>query len=233
MGRLAAYDLLRLWEAGTALHPIDRALALLGDPDGARLPLGVRDARLLELRAATLGDSLEATEQCPGCGTRVELALSCSDLQAGTGAVPERWLVEHGDVRIAVRPLDSIDAAAAVAAEDVTAAAVALLERAVVAVEQGGEAVPLPAGAADAVAASLMEHDPGAELLVDLACPDCGAGWQRVLDVAAFVWAELAARAERLLDEVHRLARGYGWSEGEILGLSDARRAAYLGMVDS
>jgi hypothetical protein len=31
-----------------------------------------------------------------------------------------------------------------------------------------------------------------------------------------------------LLDEVHVLARAYGWNEREILGLSAARRAAYL-----
>jgi len=234
MRRLDPHDLLRLWESGTALHPIDRALAILGDPDAARLPLGTRDARLLELRAATLGDRLDATERCPECGARVELTLSCRALIEGAAAVPERWTVEHDDVRIALRPLDSVDAAAAATAGDVVAAASVLLERAVVGVERGGEAVAtLPDDAVAVVAASLAEQDPGAELLLDLGCPECGATWQRVLDVAAFVWAELAARAERLLDDVHRLARAYGWSEAEILGLDEARRAAYLAMVEA
>lgn len=234
MRRLDPHDLLRLWESGTALHPIDRALAILGDPDAARLPLGTRDARLLELRAATLGDRLDATEQCPECGARVELTLSCRALIEGAVPVPERWTVRHGDVRITLRPLDSVDAAAAATAGDVVAAASTLLERAVVGVARGGDVVEtLPDDALADVTGSLAEKDPGAELLLDLACPDCEATWQRVLDVATFVWAELAARAERLLDDVHRLARAYGWSEAEILAVGEVRRAAYLAMVEA
>ena len=230
MRRLDPHELLRLWESGVALHPIDRALAILADPQAARLPLGTRDARLLALRAATLGDRLAATEQCPGCGEPVDLALSCRALVEGSPPAPPEWTVEHADLRISVRPLDSLDAAAAAGEPDVEAAAAALLERAVVAVEPAG--APLPDDAVEAVTASLAEHDPGAELLIDLTCPACSAAWRRVLDVAGFVWAELAARAERLLEDVHRLARAYGWSEAEILALDEARRAAYLAMVE-
>lgn len=242
MRRLDPADLLRLWEAGVALHPIDRALAVLAtaEPgaDAARLPLGTRDALLLEARALTLGDRLDATEACPECGERVELALSCRQLVAGAERAPERWTVEHGDLRLTVRPLDSTDAAAAVAVAaegDARAAAATLLARAVVSAERSGEPVAvegLPGETVEAVTASAAEHDGGAELVVDLACPACAASWQRVLDVAGFVWAELAARAERLLEDVHRLARTYGWSEAEVLSLGDARRAAYLAMVD-
>jgi hypothetical protein len=38
-------------------------------------------------------------------------------------------------------------------------------------------------------------------------------------------------RARRFLDEVHVLARAYGWAEAEILRLSEARRSAYLQRV--
>jgi len=37
----------------------------------------------------------------------------------------------------------------------------------------------------------------------------------------------------RLLVEVHALASAYGWSEQEILSLSDARRRLYLEMVQA
>jgi hypothetical protein len=226
MRRLEPRDLVRIWEAGTPLHPIDRALLILGSQDAARLPLGTRDARLLEIRAATLGDRLEATDECPECGERVDVSLSCRALGGGIEPPPERWTLEHGDVRITVRPLDSHDAAAAVATGD---GAAELLTRAVVAVEPAG---PLPPDAAAAVTASLSEHDPGAELLIELTCPACTASWQRVLDVAGFVWTELEARAQRLLGDVHALASAYGWTEDEVLALGDARRAAYLAMVE-
>ena len=39
------------------------------------------------------------------------------------------------------------------------------------------------------------------------------------------------SRAVQLLDEVHQLATAYGWTEAEILALSDTRRAAYLDRV--
>ncbi len=39
------------------------------------------------------------------------------------------------------------------------------------------------------------------------------------------------SRAERLLREVHTLARAYGWSEGAILELGSARRERYLELV--
>jgi hypothetical protein len=238
MRRLEPSDLLALWEAGTALHPIDRALEILrcagGPPDAARLPLGTRDALLLQARAATLGDRLEASEHCPACAERVELTLSCRALIDGVLRPPERWLIEQGDVRMVVRPLDSTDAAVAAAAADVDAAAAALLARAVVSAERAGEPMEAEALDGDAVAAvtaSLAERDSAAELLVELTCPACSATWRRVLDVAGFVWMELAARAERLLGEVHRLAGAYGWTEDEIVRLGPARRAAYLAMV--
>jgi hypothetical protein len=47
------------------------------------------------------------------------------------------------------------------------------------------------------------------------------------------LWEEIASRAQRLMDDVHVLAQGYGWTEPEVLALSDARRTAYLERVQS
>jgi hypothetical protein len=43
----------------------------------------------------------------------------------------------------------------------------------------------------------------------------------------------VAARAQRLLMEVHLLARAYSWRESDILAMSPARRNAYLQQVAS
>jgi hypothetical protein len=234
---LAGADLLLLWEQGAGRHPIDRALLTLAvaDPghDHAGLPLGERDARLLRLRAAILGEQLEAHECCPACGERVALELECATLAAGDELPVDPWTMEHEAARVTVRALDSRDAAAAVAVGP-AAAHDELLRRAVVSAESAGTPVAiadLPPGLAGAIAESVAEHDPRAELTLDLGCPDCGHRWQAVLDVASFVWAELMARAQRLLQDVHLLAREYGWSEGEILALGESRRAAYVAMV--
>jgi hypothetical protein len=241
MHALRPADLVWLWETGAARHPIDRALLVLAaagareaGAEPERLALGERDALLLTARAATLGDRLEATERCPECGELAELALSCRALADSAPPAPERWTLDHDGTRLTLQPLDSVAAAAAAACGDAEAAAAVLLERAVVEAERDGrplDMATLSADLAEAVSTSLAATDARAELLLDLSCPVCRARWQRVLDVAGFVWEELAVRGERLLGEVHRLASAYGWSEDQILALSDARRAAYVEMV--
>jgi hypothetical protein len=62
-------------------------------------------------------------------------------------------------------------------------------------------------------------------------CEACGHEGSAQLDAGELLWDEIDARAHALLGEVHQLARAYGWTESEILGLSAARRAAYLSMA--
>src|SRR4029079_15278757 len=82
----------------------------------------------------------------------------------------------------------------------------------------------LPAEAIAAIEARMEAADPQAHGVLDLSCPACGQSWQAPFDVDAFFWAELDAGARRTLAEVHSLAGAYGWSEGEVLALSAARR---------
>jgi hypothetical protein len=70
--------------------------------------------------------------------------------------------------------------------------------------------------------------DPLAETRLTLSCPECGAEWEETLDLTAFAWAEVESRAKRLLFEVHQLASAYGWSETDVLAVSEPRRAFYL-----
>jgi hypothetical protein len=47
-------------------------------------------------------------------------------------------------------------------------------------------------------------------------------------DIEEYFWVEVAARAMRILREIHILARAYGWREADILAMSTRRRQAYL-----
>jgi hypothetical protein len=73
--------------------------------------------------------------------------------------------------------------------------------------------------------------DPMAEIPLTLRCPACDNEWIATLDIATFLWTEIEARAKRILSEIHALASQYGWTEKEILSLSEQRRALYMGMV--
>jgi len=224
MPDLSAAATLDLWQAVEGRDPVGRSLALAAasgrDPDEvAALPLGQRDALLLELHA---GAAFDATAECPACGERAEFAVDARELLARGREAAEPAPVES----VVWRPPDSRDVAAAAAAGDAEAAERVLLERC------AGSA-DLPAEVRAAVVRAMAEADPLAEVLVDVSCPACGEGFVADVDVAGFVGAELRARARRLLREVDVLARAYGWTEAEVLELGDRRRAAYLELAEA
>ncbi len=241
MRALNAADILAVWESARGCHPVDQALTLLAavEPQYSRdelasLPLGERDVRLIALRRSLFGDRLPGRAQCPQCGEAVEFELSCSALSDTRGSCVQKRMLSVEGYRLELRPLDSHALAAAAQAADVDQARRALLSRCVHAAQRGElliDAEDLPENVIDAVAQDLAANDPQAELLISLACPGCQHQWRSVLEIAQLLWAELDARAQHLLMEVHALARVYGWREAEILALSPARRAAYLQMV--
>lgn len=243
MRPLSAAALLATWEAGQEQHPLDRALTVLAaaSPPATRaelaaLPLAERDRRLLRLRTATLGPTLAAYAECPGCGERLEFSLDSgpllpSDAEEAPGGA---WEAYGGGVRMRFRLPDSRDLAAAARCGDVAAARSVLVERCLLEVRGADGADPpgaLPDEAVAALAARMDELSPGADVSLALSCPACGTAWQAPLDVPAFFWAELSVRARRVLREVDTLARAYHWAEAEILALTPARRRAYLELV--
>jgi hypothetical protein len=240
-GALSAVDGLRLWEEAGGLPPARRALALarvaapgLAEPELAALPVGRRDALLLSLRAATFGDQLTGYVPCPECGTAVESTASCAGLIAAGYRAPEpEPLTHNGYVLVWRRPTAGDLAAAGEAADPDTALRV-LLERCVrsaIGPDGGVAPVDLPAGVRVALGERMLECDPLAEVLFALHCNDCGARWESLFDICGYLWAELVARAWRLLADVHTLASAYGWTEAQTLSLSEPRRQAYLRMV--
>ena len=51
------------------------------------------------------------------------------------------------------------------------------------------------------------------------------------VDVVAFVWNDVRDGAQRILRDVDLLARTYGWTEPDVLALSDDRRALYVALA--
>jgi hypothetical protein len=132
------------------------------------------------------------------------------------------------------RPLNSLDLAAIVGLAEVGAARLRLVERCLLEATQEGQpltAAELPESALAALVDALTECDPQAEMRFQLTCAACGHRWSALFDVVSFFWTELGARAERLLVQVHALARAYGWREADILAMGEARRHFYLELV--
>jgi hypothetical protein len=234
------YETLRVWETGLAQHPVDRALTILAaalpetDRDRlASMSIGIRDGCLMDARQASFGAGVSGVAECPGCGELLEWALDLGEIRtdrdgAGEGG-PNELCVK--DYELSYRLPDSTDLATLAHIEEVAAGRAMLLRRCVLEARRGGariEPTSLPEEIVRELADEMEMRDPQAETLLDFECPECGSRWQTHFDVLAFLWAEIQARAQRLLGEVHSLARAYGWSEAEILGMSVVRRRFYL-----
>jgi hypothetical protein len=205
------------------------------------LSVGDREALLLHLRRATLGDRLDCVAGCPDptCGERLDLTLSVGELLVTPDPTAAAWYEESfsapdGEIRVRFRVPTGADqeAVADLAAADPRAAAGAILDRCIAGVHRpDGAAVPLPDGVGDALAGRMAELDPQAEIRLRFDCAACGRPVDILFDTAAFFLAEVAATAERLVDEVHAIAWHYHWSEGDILDLPRNRRRRYLDRI--
>jgi hypothetical protein len=240
MQSLSAADILGLWEQGAGLHTIDQALLVLSFafPEHdyeylATLALGCRDLLLLEVHRRIFGDRLEAYTECPECQEPLEFSLSCALLSGDLipGEALTKNVTIHGSDFI-LRSPNSRDAAAAAASENLDSARKVLLDLCAVPAADTAQIIDaLPEPTRAAIAGELAAMDPRAETLLDLACPACAHAWQGVFEIMTFLWTKIRARARRLLQEVDVLARVYGWSEADILAMSETRRGWYVQMA--
>lgn len=229
--------LLALWERAVGLPPRRRddvlLQALTADEQSPPTALAARNRGLLELHAALFGRRLALHSRCPACAREVEFECDASMLTVATAApspaVTHR--LRHERHALCFRLPDADDVGDAAQATDEDGFVERLLERCVLSSQKDGAHVPpgaLPVDVRSALSERMESLDPGASLGFDLHCPDCGRGWHAPFDVGTVLWQRLQSSAERLLLEVDRLARRYGWSEAKVLALSPTRRAAYL-----
>ena len=232
-------QLLQVWERGGGSSAATWGLLLLGcscDEVSAEalaaLPLGRRDALLLELRERLFGSAIEVVATCPQCAATVEATFRCDDLRLPDPGTVESTLkhAAHG-VHVQFRLPDSNDLLALESCGDAGTARELLLERCVLAAQSGAEwreVGNLPHELQAELAQAMAQADPQADLELAFRCPDCDHAWQPLFDVARFLWQELHAWALHTLREVDTLAASYHWAEADILNLSPRRRQAYL-----
>jgi hypothetical protein len=222
-----AATLLHMWEQASHCEPQARALRLLAwalpghDVDQlSELDVGERDWYLLQLRRRLFGTRVSAHGQCAHCGTEVEVEFDASQVQGDLPLPPAPFYVDGEGRRFRLPRCG--DLVAITGSPDADSAECELFRRCAI--------VPEHAQAAD-----FDEIDRGLgglaaqrQLHIELACDTCRGKWTLAFDPGAFLWEEIQAQARTLLDDVHRLASAYGWSERAVLAMNEARRAAYL-----
>ncbi len=239
-------QLLEVWERGSGPSAATRGLLLLGSSCDeypaetlATLPLGRRDALLLQLRPRLFGGEICAVAHCPQCVAPVEATFRCDDLLLAS-AVSENTALDvvssATGLPMRFRLPDSNDLLALEHCADLERARTLLLERCVPAGSaaiKAGDLHGLSPLMQKEIAQAMAQADPQADLRLVFRCPECAHEWQQGFDIARFLWQELQAWALHLLRDVDTLARSYHWAQSEILGLSPRRRQAYLELCAS
>jgi hypothetical protein len=238
---ISAIDLLETWERGLGGSPVERALAVaaMALPDRTldelgQMSIGTRDRLIMSIRESAFGRRLTGLADCPSCGAHLELDLDVAEMRGDAGGSADDVDIAASRFSVRVRLPNSFDQRAAAAHGDASVSRRALLDRCLVAATRDGEpvlAADLPEPIVGEIAGRLAEADPGADVLLDAACPDCGRAWSISLDIVSYFWGEIEGWAARLLNDVHTLASAYGWAERDILALSPARRQFYLEAV--
>ncbi len=232
---------LALWERLVPSPPRQRRRELLaaaggpGEPAPGQLEVGKANARLLRLHLAMFGPRLACRTACPSCGVALELDLDAPSLlaQAPTALVdPVR--VQRGAWEVAFRLPTEGDLDALQGEGDPEVTKNVLLQRCVIECRHGSESrsiVQAPPEVAVEIGSRMEAGDPLAAIDFELRCDGCGSAWSSALEVDSFVWTRLDAWVRRLLQDVHSLARVYGWSEEAIAAMSPWKRQIYLDMV--
>jgi hypothetical protein len=226
-----AERVLRIWEAGGDRPPAERAglaLELLAQSD-ASSALHADDSASMTLLISLFGSRLDVVVRCSQCENDFDLTLDLIDFSAPVRDV-NPVSVEWNGFAALVRPpcrQDLVEIGTGLTPDEFASA---LFARCVEQATCSGRpiephALPIQVRSAAAAALSLQGAEGPA---VDLQCGACGHEWLAPLDAAGALLRKIDDRALRLLDDVHRIASAYHWSERDILGLSPVRRRFYL-----
>jgi hypothetical protein len=241
MRSIPSSEILGIWERGLEQSQINRGLALLAlacpeasSEELAKLPIGKRDWIILTLHEQIFGPKLVCLTTCPSCLERLEMTLNVEDIHARPSDHVSELKESIGDIEVKFRLPNSLDLIAIENGQDVSDLKQILLERCIIGICQNGEEIDvsqLPVSIKEAIEERMAEADLQSNMNLDLICPICGNKWQAAFDIVSFLWNEINAWAQRILQEVHALASAYGWSEEKILGMSSLRRQVYLDLV--
>lgn len=224
-------------------NTIDRAMSIIkGGVEEKKkeelieLSVGELNALLLNLRELTFGPQLDCYAECPQCSQRLEFSISINDVVKNSASedAAHEYMVETKGFKVHCRVPKIQDLLDLLQCNNAAAGREFLLKRCIVQSFKGEKEInikSLPRKMIAAIDEKLNSCDPLCEIQIDIHCPDCGHHWSTVLDIISFFWAEVAANAKSLLNDIHTLAWAYGWREEDILAMSIRRRQLYMEMI--
>lgn len=189
---------------------------------------------LLAIANASTGTTTAAVAICSNadCREKVELELGLSGFADETPATTIDWLSPDGTEMRCRLPTGQDQLAwqrHALESHDIgeTWLAECLLEN----TAAKTVSTPLPGLWVDSLAAALSDADPLTALNIDISCPFCDQALRVDVDLERLLLDGLHQQQRRLIEQIHRLANHYHWSEFEIASLPGWRRDRYLSRI--
>jgi hypothetical protein len=208
---------------------LDRLLApgpgsCAGPGAAACLTVAERDRLLASVYQENFGDTILATTKCKACAQPFDLDFTLTALiDSVQPRVLQREVCLEQGVRLRVPTGEDEQAVASLPSE---AATKALLQRCLL------EARQAPDIDIEAVARKFDAVAPMLDLEVAAPCPECGRVNDIHFSIQEILLGALVRERTRLLGEVHRLARAYGWSLAEILNLRRRDRRLLVELIE-
>ena len=204
-----------------AVQLLDR-LALQPPCPSAQLSAGDRDQLLAALHRALWSDRIVSTLSCPACGAAYDVSFELSALQRSLAEQSEPATVEAARALRTTAgerfELSAVDREEAAALRGPSAGAAWLAA----AVTGAADADP------DAVGPRLDAVAPIIDVDLDTRCAECEHPQLARFDLQGFVLQRLLDERDGVLDDLHALAAGYGWSLPDILALPRSLRRSLV-----
>lgn len=199
------------------------------------MPIGERDACLLDIREKLFGPVFLNTTNCPECGQKMEWEMPVESIKlqpAGTGREQKPIELGYNGYQVSFRLPNSTDILEIMALGDSGFHEEALLKKCIdVSTLPTPLSEDLPEDLKSAILQKMEEHDPQADITMKIQCPECGHNWDVTFDIMQYLWAEIDDWAVRLVQDIYLLASNFGWPEKDILDMSRFRRNLYINMI--
>lgn len=235
---LSENELLQIWEIGFNQAPHHFALFLIScaysvqeKKDVQLWSIGQRDAHLFRFREHYFGSRFLNVSRCTSCSEDLEWEIQISDFpipDLAPSSSTKAHLLEAEDWSIQFRLPNSRDVLEKEPEK--------LLDNCILTIEKDKKQLAskdLPDTVRQLLLDKMEELDPLSNFEIILNCPSCNHQWRVLFDIAGYLWKELDSWSKHLLQEVFLLARGYGWSEKDILNMNPQRRRIYIEYLQS
>jgi len=210
--------------------PVDRQILL-------QVPIGMRTEALMTL--ASLSDPSpfcwQARCAAPECEQQIEFELTLDQIVSleDQRRAQQNWMTEIGGTEVLLRRPTGLDQAEWLAHPPAIQCEAML--RSIMA-QPSLEEMLAKGESLESLSAALDEAMDGFDPLVgfhlSVVCPHCSGTTDVSPDLAGLALERLFRAQQALIDDVHRLASRYHWSEQQVLDLPQWRRQRYLELIE-